>query len=186
MFSTISYLDISLVKSHLSNRWGTRRRPGCLTRIVSLPLVRFSLSILPTRLVMELGLTGNLRPLSGLSEFLYLSHIHVFCSANELSLLYSFHSTWLDHLRYASRFLMLTDQCYCCFNTNPLRAGMQVPSAHLQSRVSWNFNRMSKTESNEKQRGLVKIDQILRKLYLQSHTLSVVDLEPIFLHKLKM
>lgn len=109
MFSTISYLDISLVKSHLSNRWGTRRRPGCLTRIVSLPLVRFSLPILPTRLVMELGLTGNLRPLSGLSEFLYLSHIHVFCSANELSLLYSFHSTWLDHLKSLALRIQVSD-----------------------------------------------------------------------------
>ena len=41
------------------------------------------------------------------------------------------------------------DKSYGCFTTNPLRGGIQVSSATRQSSVSWNFNRMSKTETKE-------------------------------------
>ena len=41
------------------------------------------------------------------------------------------------------------DKSYCRFTTNPLRGGIQVSSAKRQSSVSWNFNRMSKTETKE-------------------------------------
>ena len=41
------------------------------------------------------------------------------------------------------------DKSYGCFTTNPLRGGIQVSSATRQPSVSWNFNRMSKTETKE-------------------------------------
>jgi len=42
------------------------------------------------------------------------------------------------------------DKSYGCINTNPLREQIQVSRAKRQSSVSWNFNRMSKTETKQK------------------------------------
>ena len=55
------------------------------------------------------------------------------------------------------------DKSYGCFTTNPLRGGIQVSSATRQSSVSWNFNRMSKTETKENKMDTVWLYHMLYK-----------------------
>lgn len=55
------------------------------------------------------------------------------------------------------------DKSYGRFTTNPLRGGIQVSSAKRQSSVSWNFNRMSKTETNENKMDTIQLYHMLDK-----------------------
>ena len=55
------------------------------------------------------------------------------------------------------------DKSYVRFTTNPLRGGIQISSANRQSSVSWNFNRMSKTETHENKMDTIQLYHMLEK-----------------------